>query len=133
MSTFVMRDAVVQEQFDWGTIGWRLVPSAGARALVVMDVVLQPGGGHDFHRHPDQEEMIIVRSGEIIQFIEQESRLLAQDDSVFLEPGVIHASFNRGPVPARLQVVIGPSGGGKTGYALVDVSDQDPWRSLRPA
>jgi len=133
MSTFVMRDAVLQQEFDWGTIGWRLVPASGARQLVVMDVVLQPGGGHDFHRHPDQEEMIIVQSGAIIQFIERDSSLLASGDSVFLEPGVIHASFNRGKVPARLQVVIGPSLGGETGYVLVDVSDEDPWRSLRPA
>ena len=76
MSTFVMRDAVTQEEFDWGTIGWRLMPATGARQLVVMDVVLHPGGGHDFHRHPGQEEMIIVQSGEIIQFIEQDSSLL---------------------------------------------------------
>lgn len=133
MSTFVMHDEVRQEEFDWGTIGWRLVPATGARQLVVMDVVLEPGGGHDFHRHPDQEEMIIVQSGAIIQFIEQDSSVLASGDSVFLEPGVIHASFNRGADAARLQVVIGPSLAGETGYELVDVSDQDPWRSLRPA
>jgi quercetin dioxygenase-like cupin family protein len=133
MSKFVMRDAVQQEQFDWGTIGWRLGPATGARQLVVMDVVIDAGGGHDFHRHPDQEEMIIVQSGEVIQFIEQESRRLAPGDSVFLEAGVVHATFNRGEEAARVQVVIGPSLGGETGYALVDVSDADPWRSLRPA
>jgi quercetin dioxygenase-like cupin family protein len=128
-----MRDEVSSEAFDWGTIGWRLVPATGARQLVVMDVVLEPGTGHDFHRHPGQEEMIIVQSGEIIQFIEEGSRSLASGDSVFLEPDVIHASFNRGTQPARLQVVIGPSLGGETGYALIDVSNDDPWRSLRPA
>ncbi len=133
MSTFVKQDTVRQEQFDWGTIGWRLVPATGARQLVVMDVVLNPGGGHDFHCHPDQEEMIIVQSGEIMQFIEQDSSVLTPGDSVFLEPGVIHASFNRGDEPARLQVVIGPSLGGETGYVLSDFSDRDPWRSLRPA
>ncbi len=133
MSTFVVRDAVRKEEFDWGTIGWRLGPESGARQLVVMDVVLEPGRGHDFHRHPAQEEMIIVQSGEIVQFIEEQSSLLASGDSVFLEPGVIHASFNRTEVPALLQVVIAPSLGGETGYVLVDVSDEDPWRSLRPA
>ena len=133
MSRFVMRHAVTREEFDWGTIGWRLVPATGARQLVVMDVVVQPGGGHDFHRHPDQEEMIIVRSGEIIQFIERHSSVLGPGDSVYLDPGVIHASFNRGEDPAELQVVIGPSVGGETGYALIDVSADDPWRSLRPA
>jgi hypothetical protein len=42
--------------------------------------------------------MIIVQSAEIIQFIEQDSSPLASGDSVSLEPGVIHASFNRGKV-----------------------------------
>jgi quercetin dioxygenase-like cupin family protein len=132
MSTFVMRDAIRQESFDWGTIGWRLTPALGAQSLVVMDVTLNPGGGHDFHRHPGQEEMIIVTEGEIIQFIEQDQSVLAPGDSVFLEAGIIHASLNRGTEPARLQIAIGPSIGGETGYGLVDVSDQEPWSSLRP-
>jgi hypothetical protein len=59
MSTFVMRDAVRQEGFDY-TIGWRLVSATGARQLVVMDVILRPGGGHDFHRHPAKEEMMNI-------------------------------------------------------------------------
>jgi hypothetical protein len=50
MSTFVKRDAVRQEEFDWGTIARRLAPATAARQLVVMDVVLQPNGGHDLHR-----------------------------------------------------------------------------------
>ena len=95
MSTFVMRDTVRQETFEWGTVGWRLVPSLGSRHLVVMDVIIAPGVGHDFHRHPGQEEMIIVREGQITQFIEQESSLLASGDSAFLEAGIIHASIGR--------------------------------------
>jgi quercetin dioxygenase-like cupin family protein len=133
MSTFVMRDTIRQETFEWGTVGWRLVPSMGSRHLVVMDVIIAPGAGHDFHRHPGQEEMIIVREGQITQFIEQESSLLASGDSVFLEEGIVHASFNRGSQPAVLQVVIGPSLGGETGYGLVDVSTDEPWASLCPA
>ena len=132
MSTFVMRDTIRREEFDWGTIGWRLVPATGAQHLVVMDVTIVPGAGHDFHRHPGQEEMIIVRDGQITQFIEQESSLLASGDSVFLGEGIVHASFNRGAQPAVLQVVIGPSLGGETGYGLVDVSTEAPWASLRP-
>ena len=32
---------------------------------------------------------------------------------------------------AHLQVVIGPSLGGETGYGLEDVSGEEPWASLR--
>ena len=55
-------------------IGWRLIPSSGADHLVVMDVELHPGGGHDFHRHPGQEEVIIVKEGTIVQYLDQECR-----------------------------------------------------------
>jgi quercetin dioxygenase-like cupin family protein len=64
MSSFVKQSDVRQEGFDWGTIGWRLTPDSGSKALVVMDVTLEPGEGHAFHRHPGQEEMIIVKSGD---------------------------------------------------------------------
>jgi len=42
MSTFVKQSDVAQEQFDWGTIGWRCRPAnTGAKQLVVMDVTLE--------------------------------------------------------------------------------------------
>jgi quercetin dioxygenase-like cupin family protein len=96
-----------------------------------MDVTLEPGEGHDFHRHPGQEEMIIVKQGAITQYIEQESTSLGAGDSVYLDASVIHASFNDGTETAHLQVVIGPSLGGETGYGLEDVSGEEPWASLR--
>jgi len=131
MSTFIPLADVRREQFDWGVIGWRLVPARGARHLVVMDVELQPGGGHDFHRHPGQEEMIIVKQGRVIQFVEQESTTLTAGDSVFVPEGVVHASFNDDTETAYLQVVISPSLGGDTGYGLEEVADQEPWSGLR--
>ena len=103
----------------------------GAEHLVVMDVTLIAGGGHDFHRHPGQEEMIIVRRGRITQYIEQECAQLGSGDSVLLEAGVVHASFNDESEPAELQVVIAPSIGGETGYGIEDVSGEAPWNGLR--
>lgn len=132
MSRFIRGGDVRIEQFEWGTIGWRLVPAAGAEHLVVMDVTLIPGGGHDFHRHPGQEEMIIVKRGAITQYVEREAAELGAGDSVFLDSGVVHASFNDSDEPAELQVMIGPSIGGETGYGIEDVSDEEPWSGLRP-
>jgi quercetin dioxygenase-like cupin family protein len=131
MSSFVKQGDVRQESFDWGTIGWRLTPDKGSKHLVIMDVTLEPGEGHDFHRHPGQEEMIIVKQGQITQYIERDSSSLASGDSVFLDADVVHASFNDGNETAYLQVVIGPSLGGETGYGLEDVSGEEPWASLR--
>jgi quercetin dioxygenase-like cupin family protein len=131
MSSFVTKGDVREESFDWGTIGWRLTPSSGSKQLVIMDVTLEPGEGHDFHRHPGQEEMIIVKQGEITQYIERDSQSLGPGDSVYLDEGVVHASFNEGSETAHLQVVIGPSLGGETGYGLEDVSGDEPWASVR--
>jgi len=131
MNAFLALADVRREEFPWGVIGWRLVPAQGANHLVVMDVELQPGGGHNFHRHPGQEEIIIVKEGTITQFVEEESATLTAGDSVFVPEGTVHASFNDGEDTAYLQVVISPSLGGETGYGVEEVADQEPWASLR--
>src|SRR5579872_6055239 len=131
MGRFVKRGDIEREQFDWGEIGWRCGPATGAGEIVVMDVRLEPGGGHDFHFHPGQEEMIIVKRGEIVQYLERESTRLGVDDSVFIDADLVHASFNEGDETAVLQVIIGPSLGEGNGYGLVDVSAHEPWASLR--
>jgi quercetin dioxygenase-like cupin family protein len=127
----VLKTDVEQEGFDWGDIGWRCVPRiTGSAQLAVLDVTLEPGQGHDFHTHPDQEEMIIVTSGQIEQWIERESQVLEPGDSVYIDKGVVHASFNTGSDTAYLQIVLGPAVG-EGGYELVDVSADEPWASLR--
>ena len=131
MSAFVRQQDVEQERFAWGTIGWRCRPAnTGARQLVVMDVTLEPGEAHAFHRHDGQEEMIIVTQGTITQYLEQECTTLAPGDSIYIDEGVIHASYNDGDETAHLQVVIAPSIGDE-GYELVDVSGEEPWASMR--
>jgi hypothetical protein len=45
---------------------------------------------------------------------------LGAGDSVYLDAGVVHASYNDGDETAQLQVMIGPSLG-EGGYGLVDV------------
>ena len=131
MSRFVLASDVRQEQFDWGAIGWRCIPEVtGSESLAVLDVMLGPGQGHDFHTHPDQDEMIIVKGGRIEHWIERDRHELGPGDSVYIDAGVVHASFNTGSEDALLQVVLGPSVG-VGGYELVDVSADEPWASIR--
>jgi len=133
MSTFMRGQEVEREEFEWGAIGWRCTPAvAGAKQLVVMDVEILPGAGHDFHRHPVQEEVIIVTVGEIEQWVGEEVSVLRPGDSVFIVAGRAHASFNLSPETAHLRVVIAPALGTGSGYELEDVSKQQPWASLRP-
>jgi quercetin dioxygenase-like cupin family protein len=134
MSAFVRGSEVRTEDFDWGVIGWRCTPGGtGARQLVVLDVSIEPGQAHAFHRHPGQEEMIIVKAGTIEQWIEEEAATLGPGDSVFIDADLVHATFNDGDETAHLQVVLGPAVESEIGYGLVDVSSEAPWSTLRPA
>ena len=128
---FVPAVGVERQVLDWGTLGWLSHPPAtGANHLTVIDVVLQPGCGHNFHKHPDQEEMIFVVSGLVEQWIEAEKRILGPGDSAYIEPDVVHASFNDGDEPAHLLAILGPCVG-EIGYELVDVAGEAPWNTMR--
>jgi quercetin dioxygenase-like cupin family protein len=131
MSTFVKQSGMVTDHVDWGSIGWRTRPvNTSCKTFVVMDVALEPGFGHDFHKHPEQDELITVLAGKIEHWIEQEKTILEAGDSVYLDKDVVHASFNVGDETARLLVVLAPSVGDE-GYQLVDVASEAPWASLR--
>lgn len=131
MSRFVMQQEVSNAQFDWGTAGMRCdPPTTGCSSFVVMDVTLLPGASHAFHTHPDQDEMIIVKSGRVVQYVEGDRAELGPGDSVYIDKNVAHGSYNDFSETAELQVVLAPPAG-DGGYELVDVSGEEPWASLR--
>ena len=72
---FISSRDVKREQVDWGSLAWFSSPVASAaKNLVVLEVGLKPAGGHNFHKHPDQEEVIYVLEGEIEQWVDREHR-----------------------------------------------------------
>ena len=76
---FVPATGVQRQVLDWGTLGWLSHPPAtGANHLTVIDVVLQPGCGHNFHKHPDQEEVIFVVEGRVEQWLDKQKQLLRE-------------------------------------------------------
>jgi quercetin dioxygenase-like cupin family protein len=122
---------VERETLSWGGLGWISRPATtSAEELVVIEVNLAPGGGHNFHKHPDQEEVIYVIEGQVEQWLEQEKRLLGPGDSVFIQPNIVHASFNTSTQPAKLLAILAPCVT-DAGYVSVEVGDQEPWRGLR--
>jgi quercetin dioxygenase-like cupin family protein len=129
--SFRIGSEVERDELDWGGIGWfSRPPSTGARQLTVMEVTIEPGFGHDFHKHPDQEEVIYVRSGRIEQWLEREKSELGPGDAVFIPADTVHASFTVGDETAELLVSLGPCVG-EEGYELVDVASDEPWSGLR--
>lgn len=131
---FVCKDDIEWEELDWGDLGWIVFPGKVPEAtkLTVMDVKVHPGGGHDFHKHPDQEEVIFVREGSIEQWVREESKQLGPGDTAFIPADTVHASFVAADAsePARLLVVLGPSHGPQ-GYEAVDMTGEAPWSTLR--
>jgi quercetin dioxygenase-like cupin family protein len=98
--------------------------------MCVMDVHLAPGGGHEFHRHPDQEEIIWVREGRIEQWLEGDKHELGAGEAVYIPRDVVHASFTVGDETAKLSVILTPTAG-DDGYSVIDVSGEEPWSGLR--
>ena len=131
MSRFVMGSDVPVENFDWGSAGMRNAPpGTGCQSFVVMDVRLDPGFFHAFHKHPDQDEMITIVAGKVRQYLEGESAVLGPGDSVYIDKDVVHGSYNDFDEPAQLAVVLAPAIG-DGGYVAVDVSAEEPWASAR--
>ena len=92
---FVVASEAERDELDWGTMTWISRPqTTGAKDLVAIEVNLMPGGGHNFHKHPDQEEVIYVIKGSIEQWLEDRRQELNAGDSVFIPADVVHASFN---------------------------------------
>jgi quercetin dioxygenase-like cupin family protein len=128
---FISSTEVERQELEWGSLAWFSSPAASsAKDLVVIEVTLSPGRGHNFHKHPSQEEVIYVIEGEIEQWVDREKRMLQPGDSAFIGADVVHASFNVGERNTKLLAILGPCVGPE-GYELVDVGEQEPWVSLR--
>ena len=128
---FISATDVQREALEWGSLAWFSSPVASnAKNLVVIEVTLSPTGGHNFHKHPKQEELIYVIEGEIEQWVDREKQTLRPGDSAFIGANVVHASFNISNRDAKLLAILGPCIGPE-GYELVDVAEQEPWVSLR--
>ncbi len=128
---FLLNRQLARDGFDWGEIAWVCRPAAAdAKQLAVLDVTITPQKGHDFHKHPDQEEVIYVISGSIEQWIEDQKQVLSPGDAVFIPANMVHASFALGDQDAHLLAIMGPSVG-EGGYVMEDVSQEAQWSKLR--
>jgi len=128
---FTIASETTPEVLDWGRLRWLCnPPSTGAKDLTVIDVTLLPGKGHNFHKHPDQEEVILCVSGSVEQWVDREKRILAPGDSAFIPAGVVHASFNVGSAEAKVVAILGPCKG-EIGYEVVEMGAEAPWNTLR--
>ena len=127
----VTASEVVRETLDWGSMAWCCRPTGtGMKNLVVIEVTLEPGGSHAFHKHSGQEEVIYCIEGQVEQWLEQEKQSLGPGDSVVIPINVVHATVNTGSGNAKLLAILGPAVNDENGYALEEMADVEPWNGL---
>ena len=128
---FLESRSVEREKLSWGQLGWLSRPSTtGATAISTVEVEMGSGGGHSFHKHPRQEELIYVVEGQIEQWLETERKTLGPGDVIFIPANVVHASFNVSKAKAKVLAILSPCVG-PDGYECVDVFTEEPWKSLK--
>ena len=97
--------------------------------LMFVRAHLQPGEAHKFHHHPRMEEILYVLSGTAEQWVEREVHIMHPGDSLYLPVGIVHGTYNIGEGVLDFLAVLSPAK--SPGPVTVEVSDQEPWKSLR--
>ena len=95
----------------------------------MVKVVMKEGDFHDFHRHPEMNEIQYILKGKAEQWIEDEMKILEVGDSVYIDPNVVHATINAGKDELEFLAILGPSEGWKAG--TIDMSQKVPYSTYR--
>ena len=128
---FVTSGELEVEELPWGPHEWLSRPGlTAAEELLLVRVRMPPGKAHQFHRHPALEEIIYVVSGTAEQWVDRESRILHAGDSAHIPRDVVHGTYNAGGDTLVFLAILSPAR--FEGPALVDVAQEEPWRSLKP-
>src|SRR6476659_1017599 len=114
----------------WGKHWWLSQPGlTNTKQLTLVRVRMRPGAGHQFHHHPAREEIIYVLDGVAEQWVDREKRRLKAGEIAFIPPKVVHAIHNPSKKPMTFLAILSPAVA--KGPFLIDVYNDEPWRSLR--
>jgi quercetin dioxygenase-like cupin family protein len=97
--------------------------------LLMVRANMEPGDSHPWHNHPTREEIIYIISGRAEQWVGQQKRILGPGEMAFIPMGEVHGTWN--PFKERLVflAILSPANAPEPG--LVDMSTEEPWKSLR--
>src|SRR3954469_7213095 len=123
-------DETEVERLPGKTHYWHCKPGMVADTnLMFVRAQLPPGEAHRFHYHPRMEEILYILSGTAEQWIEKEKRIMKAGDAIYLPAGMIHGTYNVGAETLDFLAVLSPAK--SEGPVTVEVSEQEPWKSLR--
>jgi quercetin dioxygenase-like cupin family protein len=127
---FVTEREMQVEEFPWGPHDWLCRPElTEAEDLLLVRVHMPPGQAHKFHRHPEMEEIIYVLSGQCEQWVDREKKVLTAGQVAHIPKDVIHGSYNAGDDLLEFLAILSPAK--CDGPVLIDMSEEEPWKSLR--
>jgi quercetin dioxygenase-like cupin family protein len=128
-NSFITSADLQVEPSPWGPHEWLSRPGlTAAEHLLMVRVLMPPGRAHQFHRHPTMEEIIYVVSGTAEQWVDREKRLLGPGDMAHIPMDVVHGTYNAGTDTLVFLAILSPAR--FEGPALIDVHQEEPWRSL---
>ena len=120
------------EVLPWGRHEWlSRAELTGANQIQLVRVTMPPGKAHAFHRHPGFEEVLYYLSGRAEQWVGSERRVLRAGESAFVPRDEVHGTYNVFDEPVVFVAILSPAE--FDGPALIDVSGDEPWRSIRDA
>ena len=64
--------------------------------IYMVKVVMPKGGMHNFHRHPEMNEILYILKGNAEQWVEGDSKILKPGDSVYIEAKCSSCHFQPG-------------------------------------
>jgi quercetin dioxygenase-like cupin family protein len=127
---FITDTEKVDFQSPWALEEWLcrqdVVPN---RDLLLVRVNIEPGRAHAFHTHPNREEIIYILSGRAEQWVSREHRILTPGQAALIPKGEVHGTYNVFRERLVLLAILAPAQAAEP--ALVDVSRQEPWTSMR--
>jgi len=127
---FVTRENLKTDLLPWGPHEWLCRPDiVDAEKLLLVRVLMPAGQAHKFHRHPAMEEIIYVIEGKAEQWVDRHKRILGPGEMAHIPIDVVHGTYNAGDSTLVFLAILSPAK--FEGPALVDVSEEEPWKSLR--
>lgn len=127
---FVSFDQTEIERLAGKTHHWYIRPGMVQETnLLFVHAQLAPDQAHKFHFHPLMEEILYILAGTAEQWVEREKHLMKPGDSLYLPAGIVHGTYNVGAEQLDFLAVLSPASSGDP--VTVEVSDREPWNSLR--
>src|SRR5690348_2159599 len=126
---FVSFEETIVEEFPNKVHHWYSSPDMVKDTnLLFVRCRLNPGHAHKFHCHPKMEEILYILSGKAEQWVEREKRIMTIGQSLYLPANLVHGTYNIGTEVLDFLAILSPAK--SEGPGTVEVSDQEPWKSL---